>query len=45
MELALDRHNGGSEFARVNKRLEDKYCRPIGIVADNTILDIRVYGV
>ena len=35
MEIALDRHDNGTEFARVNKRLKDKYGRPIGIAADN----------
>ena len=45
MELALDRHDDGPEFARVNKRLKDKDGRPIGIAADNPILDIRMYGV
>ena len=45
MELALDRHDDGPEFARVNKRLQEKYGRPIIIAADNPILDIRMYGV
>ena len=45
MELALDRHDNRPEFARVNKRLKDKDGRPIGIAADNPILDIRMYGV
>ena len=45
MELALDRHNNGPEFARFNKRLKDKYGRPIGITADNPILDTRMYKV
>ena len=33
MELALDRHDDGSEFYRVNRILKDKYGRPIGIAA------------
>ena len=45
MELALDRHDDGPEFARVNNRLKDKDGRPIGIAAENPILDIRMYGV
>ena len=43
MELALDRHDDGPEFSRVNKRLKDKDGRPIGIAADNPILYTRVY--
>ena len=45
MELALDRHDNGPEFARFNKRLNHKYGRPIGIAADNKILDTRMYEV
>ena len=45
MELALDRHDDGPEFARVNKRLKDKDGRPIVIAADNPILDTRMYEV
>ena len=45
MELALDRHDGGPEFARVNKTLKEKDSRPIGIAADNPILDTRMYKV
>ena len=45
MELALDRHDDGPEFARVNNRLKDKDGRPIGIAAENPILDIRMFGV
>ena len=45
MELALDRHDDGPEFARVNKRLKDKDGIPIGIAADNPILDTRMYEV
>ena len=44
-ELALDRHDNGTELARVNKRLKDKDGRPIGIAADNPILDTRIYKV
>ena len=45
MELVLDRHEDGPEFSRFNKRLKDKDGIPVGIVADNQILDIRMYGV
>ena len=45
MELALDRHDDGPEFSRVNKRLKDKDGIPIGIAADNPILDTRMYEV
>ena len=45
MELALDRHDDGPEFARVNKILKDKDGRPIGISAENPILDKRIYKV
>ena len=45
MELALDRHDDGPEFARFNKRLKDKDGRPIRIAADNPILDTRMYEV
>ena len=42
MEIALDRHNKGTEFARVNKRLKDKYHISIRIAVDNPILDTRM---
>ena len=42
MELALDRHDDGPEFASVNKRLNDKDGIPIGIAADNLIPDTRM---
>ena len=45
MELALKRHDYGPEFERVNKRLNDKDGRPIGIAAGNTIRDTRMYEV
>ena len=45
MGFALDRHDDGPEFVRVNKILNDKDGRPIGIAAYNPILDIRMYGV
>ena len=45
MELALDRHENGPEFARVNKRLKGKDGITIGIAADNKILDTRMYKV
>ena len=45
MELALDRHDNGPEFARVNNILKDKDGRPIVIAADNLILYTRMYEV
>ena len=33
MKFALDRHDNGPEFARVNNRLKYKDDRPIGIAA------------
>ena len=45
MELALDRHYNGPEFARVKKRLKDKDVKLIVIAADNPILDTRMYKV
>ena len=45
MELALDRHDDGPEFARVNKRLKEKDGIPIRIAADIPILDKRMYEV
>ena len=45
MELALDRHDNRPEFVRVDKRLKEKYGRPIRIAADNTILDTSMYEV
>ena len=45
MELALDRHENGPGFERVNKILKHKYGRPIGISVENPILDTRMYEV
>ena len=45
MELALDRHDDGPEFARVNKILKDKDGRLILISVDNPILDTKMYEV
>ena len=45
MELALDSHDDGTEFERVNRGLKGKDGIPIGIAADNTILDTRMYEV
>ena len=45
MELALDWHDVGPEFARVDKGWKDKDGRPIGIAAYNPILDRRMYEV
>ena len=45
MELALYSYDNGHEFSRVNKRLKDKDGRPIGIAAENPILDTRMYKV
>ena len=42
MELALDRHDDRPGFARFNKRLKEKDGIPIGIAADNPILDTRM---
>ena len=39
MKLALYRNDYGHELSRVNKILKDKYGRPIGIAADNPILE------
>ena len=44
MELTLDRHDDGPGFARVNKRLNNKDGRPIGIAEDTPILYIRMHG-
>ena len=41
--MLCNRHDNGPEFARVNKRLKDKDGIPIRIVADNPILDTRMY--
>ena len=43
MELAIDRHENGPEFARFNNILKDKDGRPIVIAADNPILYTRMY--
>ena len=45
MELALDRHKNGPEFARVNKILKYNDGRLIVIAAYNPILDARMYRV
>ena len=45
MELDLDRQGEGPEFARVTKRLKEKYGRPIGTASKNPILDSRMYKV
>ena len=45
MEFALDRHNDGTEFARINNILKDKDLIPIKIAADNPVLDTRMYEV
>ena len=45
MELALDRHDHVPESAIVNKILKDKDGRPNVIVAENPILDTRIYEV
>ena len=45
MELAMDRHDDGNEFARVKKRLKDKYGRPIVIAAENPITDTRMHEI
>ena len=45
MEIAIDRHDDGPEFARVTKRLKDKDGLPIGKASENPILDTRMYEV
>ena len=45
MDLALDRHTKGPEFAEVTKWLKDKDGSPIGMALDNLILDTRMYEV
>ena len=45
MELALDMHGDGPEFAIVNNRLKNKDGRPIGIAADNPILDTMMHKI
>ena len=45
MRLDLDKQGEGPEFARVTKRLNEKYGRPIGTVSKNPILDSRMYEV
>jgi hypothetical protein len=45
MELAIPRDINGPEFARVTKRLKDKYGLPIGRANNNSILDTRMYEV
>ena len=45
MELALDRHDGGPEFVRVNKILKVRDVRPIANAAENPILDTGIYKV
>ena len=42
MELALERHDNGTEFVIFNKILNKKDGIPIGIAADNPILDTRM---
>ena len=42
-EIAMDRHNDGTGLVRVNKRIKDKDSIPIGIAADNPILDMRMF--
>ena len=45
MEIALERRDNGPEFSRFNKRLKDEDVRPIGIAADNPILDTSLYKI
>ena len=45
MEIAINQHDDGPEFARVTKRLKDKYGLPIGTASKNPILYIRMYEV
>ena len=45
MELALDRHDDGTELARVNNILKYKYGRLVRITAYNPILYTRMFEV
>ena len=45
MEIAIDRHDDGPEFARVTKRLKDKDGLPIGTASNNPALDTIMYEV
>ena len=45
MEIALDRHNDGPEFARFNKILKDKDVILIRIAKENPTLGTRMYEV
>ena len=45
MELELDRGGEQPEYARVKKRLKDNQGRPIVIVSDNPILDLKHSGI
>ena len=42
MELAIDRGEDGSTFARFTKRLKDAEGRPIGVANYNPVLDTRM---
>ena len=45
MEIAINRHNNGPNFARVKKLLKEKYGLPIGTASEKSILDTRIYEV
>ena len=45
MEIAIDRHDDGPEFARVTKLLKEKDGLPIGTATKNPILDTIMYEV
>ena len=45
MEIDIDQHDNGPEFARVKKRLKYKDGRVIGTASKNPILDTRMYEV
>ena len=42
MEIDINRHNSGPEFARVTKLLKEKCGIPIGTASKNSILDTRM---
>ena len=45
MEIAINRHDDGTEFARVTKLLKEKDGLPIGTASKNPILYPRMYEV
>ena len=45
MEIAIDRHDDVTKFARVTKRLKERDGLPIVTVSENPILDTIMYEV